>query len=284
MDCRRSSKLTWLLIAIVGALTVCPVLMLVLGSFSEGLTAFGVFTTDKYVEAYTDPAFFEVMLNTSIFVLCSSTLSTVLAVFLAYLNTRTDIPFKGLFRIISIVPMMIPHLLFAVSWALLLNPSNGLINLGLKEAFGLDNAPLNIYSMPGMIFVEGLILTPLAFLIIAAALRSMDPALEESARTSGSPHLDVLRRVTLPLLRPALLAGGLVVFLYSWADFGVVSLLRVRTLTTIIYDYIQGTADWALPSALSILLTAITIRCARPRSLRLSAITLTMNPSCTWPR
>lgn len=76
------SRLTYLLILIVGGLTVCPVLMLLLGSFSEGLTAFGTFTTDKYVEAYTDPAFFRVILNTAIFVLGSSTLATGLALFL----------------------------------------------------------------------------------------------------------------------------------------------------------------------------------------------------------
>jgi len=99
------TRLTWSLIAVVGALTVFPVLMLMLGSFSEGLTAFGRFTTDKYVEAYTDPAFFEVIANTVVFVLGTSLLSTLLALFLAYLNTRTDIPFKGLFGVISIVPM-----------------------------------------------------------------------------------------------------------------------------------------------------------------------------------
>ena len=150
------SRLTYLLILIVGGLTVCPVLMLLLGSFSEGLTAFGTFTTEKYVEAYTDPAFFRVIVNTAIFVLGSSTLATGLALFLAYLNNRTDIPFKFLFRIISIIPMMIPHLLFSVSWALLLNPSNGLMNLALKETFSLDSTPFNIYSLGGMIFIEGL--------------------------------------------------------------------------------------------------------------------------------
>ncbi|MCK9388922.1 MAG: ABC transporter permease subunit, partial [Sulfuritalea sp.] len=201
------TKLTWLLIAIVGALTVCPVVMLVLGSFSEGLTAFGHFTVDKYVQAYTDPGFLEVMVNTGIFVLTSSLLSTVLAIFLAYLNTRTDIPFKFLFKIISIIPMMIPHLLFAVSWALLLNPSNGLINLGLKEAFGLDNAPLNIYSMWGMILVEGLLDLPIAYLIIAPAMASFDVALEESSRVCGAGTWRTLLRITLPVLRPAILAA-----------------------------------------------------------------------------
>src|SRR6188768_2530460 len=125
---RARARLTWSLVLIVGFLTVCPVVMLALGSVSEGLTAFGKFTPDKYIAAYTDPALLDVMVNTVVFVLGSSVLATVLAIFLAYLNTRTDIPFKFLFKVLSIIPMMIPHLLFSVSWALLLNPSNGMMN------------------------------------------------------------------------------------------------------------------------------------------------------------
>ena len=112
---------------------VGTLLMLLLGSFSQGLTAFGSFTTAKYVAAYTDPFLLEVTFNTVVFVLGSSLFSTALAVFLAYLNTRTNMPMKGVFTVLSIVPMMIPHLLFSVSWALLLNPSNGMLNLVLKN-------------------------------------------------------------------------------------------------------------------------------------------------------
>src|SRR5512143_1721363 len=196
------SKLTYLLILIVGSLTLCPVVMLVLGSFSKGLTAFGSFTLDKYIQAYTDPAFFEVIANTIVFVLGSSTLATGLALFLAYLNNRTDIPFKFLFQIISIIPMMIPHLLFSVSWALLLNPSNGIMNLVLKQTFSLESAPFNIYSLPGMILVEGLLDLPIAYLIIAPAMGSFDVTLEESSRVFGAGTWRTLFRVTLPVLRP----------------------------------------------------------------------------------
>ncbi|MBS1220311.1 MAG: binding-protein-dependent transport system inner rane component [Proteobacteria bacterium] len=267
MDHTRSSKLTWLLIAIVGALTVCPVLMLVLGSFSEGLTAFGDFTTDKYVEVYTDPAFFEVMLNTTIFVLGSSTLSTVLAVFLAYLNTRTDIPFKFLFKIISIIPMMIPHLLFSVSWALLLNPSNGLINLGLMEAFSLDNAPFNIYSMWGMILIEGLLDLPIAYLIIAPAMASFDVALEESSRVSGASSWRTLFRITLPVLRPAILAAFILGVVRSLASFAVPSVIgmpgRVQVLATHLYEMIATgfATDYGKAAALgmSVLVASVTL-------------------------
>ena len=139
----------------VGFLTVCPVVMLVFGSFSEGLGAFGSFTLEKYIQSYTDPAFAGIIVNTVIFTVGSAFVATVLALFLAYLNTRTNIPFKFLFRIISIIPMMIPHILFSVSWVLLLNPSNGLINLLLREILHLKASPFNIYTLQGMILVEG---------------------------------------------------------------------------------------------------------------------------------
>lgn len=236
------SKLTYSLILVVGSLTLCPVVMLVLGSFSKGLTAFGSFTLDKYVQAYTDPAFYEVIGNTIVFVLGSSTLATGLALFLAYLNNRTDIPFKFLFQIISIIPMMIPHLLFAVSWALLLNPSNGILNLVLKQAFSLESAPLNIYTLPGMILVEGLLDLPIAYLIIAPAMGSFDVTLEESSRVFGAGTWLTLRRVTLPVLRPAILAAFILSVVRSLASFAVPSVLgmpgRVYVLATYLYDMI----------------------------------------------
>lgn len=236
------SKLTYLLILIVGSLTLCPVVMLVLGSFSKGLTAFGSFTFDKYIQAYTDPAFFEVIANTIVFVLGSSTLATGLALFLAYLNNRTDIPFKFLFQIISIIPMMIPHLLFSVSWALLLNPSNGIMNLVLKQAFSLDSAPFNIYSLWGMILVEGLLDLPVAYLIIAPAMGSFDVTLEESSRVFGAGTWLTLRRVTLPVLRPAILAAFILSVVRSLASFAVPSVLgmpgRVYVLATYLYEMI----------------------------------------------
>jgi iron(III) transport system permease protein len=236
------SKLTYSLILVVGLLTVGPVAMLLMGSFSRGLTAFGSFTLDKYVAVYTDPALLEVIANTVVFVLGSSILATGLALFLAYLNTRTDIPFKFLFRIISILPMMIPHLLFAVSWALLLNPSNGMINLFLKAVFGLHDAPFDVYSLPGMILVEGLLDMPVSYLIIAPAMASFDVALEESSRVFGAGAWRTLLRVTLPVLRPAILAAFILGVVRSLAAFATPSELgmpgRVNVLATYLYQMI----------------------------------------------
>ncbi len=264
---RTRSTLTYALILIVGALTVCPVLMLVLGSFSTGLTAFGSFTLDKYVAAYTDPALAGVIVNTVIFVVGSSTLATGLALFLAYLNTRTDIPFKGVFRVISLVPMMIPHLLFAVSWALLLNPSNGMLNLLLKDVFSLEESPFNIYSLAGMILVEGLLDMPIAYLIVAPALASFDVSLEESSRVFGASTWRTLLRITLPVLRPAILASFILGVVRSLASFAVPSVIgmpgRVEVLATYLYQMIATgfATDYGKAAAvgMSVLVASITL-------------------------
>lgn len=259
--------LTYSLVLIVGFLTVCPVVMLIFGSFSKGLGAFGTFTLEKYIQAYSDPAFAEVIANTVIFVLGSSLLATSLALFLSYLNNRTDIPFKFLFKIISLIPMMIPHILFSVSWVLLLNPSNGMLNLFLQQALSLDAAPLNIYSLWGMILVEGLLDLPIAYLIIAPAMASFDVALEESSKVSGASNLRTLLRVTLPVLRPAILAAFILGVIRSLASFAVPSVIgmpgRITVLATHIYNSIATgfAADFGKAAAvgMSVLATSITL-------------------------
>jgi iron(III) transport system permease protein len=259
--------LTPTLIVIVGFLTVSPVVMLLLGSFSEGLGAFGSFTLEKYVKSYTDPALLEIIVNTIVFVIGSSVVATVLALFMAYLNTRTNIPFKGLFQMISIIPMMIPHILFAISWALLLNPSNGLINLLLKQILNLRDSPFNIYSLAGMILVEGLLDLPVSYLIIAPAMSSFDVSLEESSKVCGSSNFRTLFKITLPVLRPAILASITLVAIRSLESFAVPSALgmpgRIYLLSTHIYRIIATgfAADYGMAAAvgMSALAASVTL-------------------------
>ena len=261
------TALTPSLIVIVGFLTVCPVVMLVFGSFSEGLGAFGSFTLEKYIRSYTDPDFAGIIVNTVIFTIGSAFVATVLALFLAYLNTRTNIPLKFLFRIISIIPMMIPHILFSVSWVLLLNPSNGMINLFLREILSLQGSPFNIYTLQGMILVEGLLDLPIAYLIIAPAMAAFDVSLEESSKVSGASNLRTLARVTLPVLRPAILASVILVIVRSLASFAVPSIVgmpgRIYVLSTHIYRIIATgfVADYGMAAAVGMtaLATSITL-------------------------
>jgi iron(III) transport system permease protein len=264
---RTRSILTPSLIVVVGFLTVCPVVMLLIGSFSQGLGTFGAFTLQKYFKAYGDPALREIIVHTIVFILGSAMVATVLALFMAYLNTRTNIPFKVLFEVISLVPMMVPHILFAVSWGILLNPSNGLINLVLKQAFHLQQSPFNIYSLPGMILVEGLLDLPVAYLIIAPAMSSFDVSLEESSRVCGSSNLQTLFKITLPVLRPAILASVTLVAIRSLESFAVPSVLgmpgRIYLLSTHIYRIIATgfAADYGMAAAvgMSALVASLTL-------------------------
>ena len=262
---KASTPLTPSLIAIVGFLTVCPVVMLILGSFSEGLGAFGAFTLSKYVQAYTDPAFAEILVNTVVFIIGSAGVATVLALFLAFMNTRTNIPFKFLFRIISIIPMMVPHILFPVSWVLLLNPSNGMINLFIRQFFGIEGAALNIYTMAGMILVEGLLDLPIAYLVIAPAMSAFDVSLEESSRVCGASNLRTLTRITLPVLRPAILAAATLVIVRSLASFAVPSVIgmpgRIYVLSTHIYRVVATgyATDYGLAAAIGMSALAASI-------------------------
>uniref|UniRef100_A0A7C4VQN7 Iron ABC transporter permease n=1 Tax=Desulfatirhabdium butyrativorans TaxID=340467 RepID=A0A7C4VQN7_9BACT len=221
----RKPLLTTSLLVIVGFLTVCPVVMLAIGSFSAGFGRFDRFTWMKYVEAYSDPEFLAVLWNTLVFTTGSAIVTTVLALFLAYMNTRTNIPFKFIFGVVTVLPMMIPHILFTASWAMLLNPNNGMLNRLLMEIFGLKTSVFNIYTIPGMIFVESLLDLPIAYLVIVPAMSAFDVSLEESSRVCGASTLGTLFRITLPVLRPAILSSVILVLVRSLASFAVPSVI-----------------------------------------------------------
>ncbi|HZD41175.1 MAG TPA: ABC transporter permease subunit, partial [Terriglobales bacterium] len=225
---------------IIAYLSLSPTLMLFYGSFlSKPLGVPGSFTLANYVSAYSDPLTYQLLVNSFLFAAGSSLLATVLATTLAWISIRTNAPFRKLFELTAIVPNVFPPVMLAVSWTLLLSPRTGLINRFLMETFSLSAAPLDVYSMWGMIFVEALITTPLAFLLISAALYSMDPSLEESARVAGSNNLQVLWRITLPIVRPALLASVMLNFVRAIESFDTPAIIalpaRIEVFTTKIY-------------------------------------------------
>ncbi len=231
-------------IAVVGViiayLSLSPTLMLFYGSFlSKPLGVPGEFTLRHYVRAYADPLTYRLLLNSFVFAAGSSVLATSLAAVVAWITVRTNAPFRKIFQLTAIVPNIFPPLMLAVAWGALLSPRTGLINRLLMQIFGLESAPLNVYSMWGMIFVEGLITAPLAFLIVSAALYSMDPSLEESARVAGSSNFQIARRITFPIVRPALLAAWTLNFVRAIESFETPAIIalpaRIEVFTTKIY-------------------------------------------------
>jgi iron(III) transport system permease protein len=194
----------------IAMLVMAPLVFLIMGSFSTAKlpTDFSLDTMGlvNYVTVYTDPGTYEILTNTVIYVSGSAILGITLAVALAWVVERTNMP--GKIWVYAGVPMTlaVPGMLQAMAWVLLLSPRIGFINKSLQSMFELDQAPINIYSLGGMIFLEGLRLVPTAFLMLVPLMRSMDPALEEAAAVSGARPISTTRKITLRLLAPGLVA------------------------------------------------------------------------------
>lgn len=182
----------------------------------------------------------------------------ILGLPLAWLITRTDLPFKKFFRSGFCLPYAIPPFVGAIGWIILANPTSGVLNQWL----GLN---LNIYSYPGLIWVETSFLFTFVLLTALTVLDAMDSSLEEAARLSGASGLRVFIDIALPLLRPAIMSGFLLSFLATAASFGVPALIggpaRIYLLTTQIYTYQRmGTATGLQMSiAVSVLLGLTTL-------------------------
>lgn len=224
--------------ALLAFLSLYPTFFLFYGSVrSTPVGVPGNFTWANYVQVYSDPETYRLLANTLFFAAGASGLSVILALALAWITVRTNAPFRGLLELTAVIPNIMPSLLVAIAWVLLLNPTNGILNELSKASFGI--APFNVYGLAGLIFVESLVLTPLAFLIIAAALRGMDPALEESAKTLGSNELGVALRITFPLIRPAILAAATLNFVRAAETFDTPAIIalpaRLEVFTTKIF-------------------------------------------------
>ncbi|MGI8423679.1 MAG: ABC transporter permease [Chloroflexota bacterium] len=163
------------------------------------------------------------------------------AVPLAWLVARTDLPFRLLIRQLAPLPLAIPPYVAALAYAMLLGPA-GSAHHSLAQLRGVPASdiawPSLVYGAGGAAFVLGLFTAPSVFLIVHSALLRADPSLEEASRGLGRGPWQTVPRVTLPLVRPAVVAGALLVFVYACIDFGVVSLLRARTATTTLYTYL----------------------------------------------
>lgn len=251
---------------VIAYLSLSPTLMLFYGSFlSKPLGVPGDFTLSHYIRAYSDPLTYQLLLNSFVFAAGSSVLATILAGAVAWISVRTNAPFRKFFELTAIIPNIFPPVMLAVAWTVLLSPRTGLINRFLMDLLGLDNAPFNIYSMGGMVFVEALITTPLAFLILSASLYSMDPSLEESARVAGSSNLQIAWRITFPIVRPALLAAATLNFVRAIESFDTPAIIalpaRIEVFTTKIYREAVGAfpPDQNMAATYGVSLLAITM-------------------------
>jgi len=216
-------------VSIVVYLALVPLLILLFNSFRSAPIGApdAHFTLSHYLEAYLDPEYYYLWKNTLLFALGRCLLTGFVGTTLAWIYERTNTPFKKAFAVMALIPFVIPGILSTVSWILLLSPKIGLINLFLIKLFHLEKAPITIYSLYGMVLADGFHHYPLVFLMMAAAFRSMDMALEESATMSGSGTLTTFYRVTLPLMRPAFLAAMVIQFIRGIEAFSAPALIGI---------------------------------------------------------
>ena len=253
----------------VSYLVLVPLLMLLYASVksTEDKLPFEstVTTLSNYAAVFTSSSTLPIFLNTLFFTAGSLAIGLPLAILLAWLLERTAIPARAWIANLILVPMTIPSLLSAIAWIQLLDPRIGLVNIVLRSALGMtgDTGPFDIYSLYGMCFVQGLRLVPSAYLMIAASFRAMDPSLEEQSAMAGRGVAQTTLRVTLPIMRPALLAAFIYFIVVVIESFDIPGLLgftaRIRVLSTAIYWATHsevGLPDYGLASALGTIVLA----------------------------
>jgi iron(III) transport system permease protein len=216
------------------------------------------FTLANYARAYGISEFWEASLNTLYFAFLSSVYAFFGGTFLAWTVERTNTPLARLIGMITLGRIIIPGVIITISWILTASPSIGVLNHIINALTGLPRF-LNIYSFWGMVWVQSLEMTPLAYLLMSAAMKSIDPRLEEASAIAGAGTWPTFRRVTLPLILPAAAAAALLLIIQTVESFEVPLLLggraRVAVYTTQVYFNTSRTpTDWGLSSTYSIVL------------------------------
>jgi iron(III) transport system permease protein len=261
-----------LTVAVVSYLVLVPLIMLFYASIksTEDKLPFEAtaMTLGNYAAVFTSPATLPIFFNTLIFTAGSLAVGLPLAILLAWLVERTSIPGRTWIGSLILVPMTVPSLLSAIAWIQLLDPRTGWINIILRAVFNssADTGPFDVYTLSGMCFVQGLRLVPSAYLMIAASFRAMDPSLEEQSAMAGRNVAQTTLRITLPIMRPALLAALIYFIIVVIESFDIPGLLgftaRIRVLSTAIYWATHsevGLPDYGLASALGAIILGIAL-------------------------
>ncbi len=230
--------LLFLSVLVLVVVVAIPVLLI----FWNALVVSGRLNVADILKILRQPDTYEALKNSVIIAAGVTFWSTLLGVFFAWLVSRTDLPLKGLMKLMFLVPFMLPSFIGALAWKILLSPRSGYINRLFMDFFNTEEPLLNIYGLGGIIAVETMYLFPFVFIQVSGALERMDPTLEESARISGAGLFTITRKITMPLMLPSIAAGALLVALYSLAHFGVPAILGtevgIYNIPTKIYERI----------------------------------------------
>jgi iron(III) transport system permease protein len=270
---RRRSSINWSQAAIFGmaavaALAIVGLLVTIVWmSFRTGVPGQrSPYTLSNYTALLTDPYNYRVMVTTLIFSGVTIAVAIPLGFLFAWFIERTDLRYKALAMSLLSIGILFPTFLKAMGWVFLCHPRVGVINILLMQLFGLQSAPLNVATLGGIGFVQGLTLTPLAYVMISAALRSMNPALVEASNVHGVSKLRTLLRVELPLIWPALFSAVIWMFTVAIAAFDVPGVIgmanNIFTFSTAVYFMInpnEGLPRYGLSGAYGTLMVIFSL-------------------------
>ena len=260
----------WLLVG-VSAAALLPVIGLLLVIFWMGFWQSGpgepvVYTLNHYRTILTDSFTFKTLLNTLGFASTTVVVSLFFAIPIAWLVERTDLPGKELVFTLMAVGALVPTFFTAMGWVFLLHPRIGVVNRIFVDSFGLAQGPFNIASIIGMGWVEGLGLSSIAFIMIVATYRTMDPSLEEAGRIHGLNIVKTLRYITLPLTFPGILAAAIYIFTIGLSAFEVPAIIgmsnKIFTFSTFIFYKMQPLEElpnYGVAGAVSSLLVVLAL-------------------------
>jgi len=244
----KTSAIFYLLLAFTLFLIIYPVSFLIFGSFWSGNPGgAGELTLDNYVIVFSDPKTLELLVNSLAYALGSALLGVSIATVLAFITTRTNAPLREYFIFIPILPIILPGMVDNLAWIYLFSPNSGLANTWWRNLTGFADPLFNIYSLPGMVWVMGISLVPLAYLVISAAFQTMDPSLEETARISGSSLFSIFRKITIPLMFPAILSVYLLTFILAFESFETPAMIGLPAGIEVFMSQIYQAVVWSIP-------------------------------------
>ena len=225
-------------------LIVPPIIFLFQTSFYTTTFAgeFDKFTFGFYTELVTNPRFFNNFVNTTVYAVGSAAFAIALGTAQAWIVERTNTPFRQYMFLVAIISLGIPHVLYTIAWLLIMGKA-GPVNDILRAITGAEEAVLNVYSMWGMILIEGVGFAPLAFLLLSSVFRSTDASFEEASMMSGAGISQTFRHITARLAMPGIMALMLLIFIRAFESFEVPALVGlaggINVLTTDIYESIH---------------------------------------------
>ena len=215
------------------------------------------FSTENYLALFGDEFVLEVLENTFVFAVATTAVALAVGLPIAWITERTTIRPKALIYAMMTTGLLVPPIFIGMGWTFIAHQRIGVFNKALMAIFGLDKGPINIETPVGMGLIEGLTLAPLAFVLSVQVFRTMNPALEEAALTSGLSFRRTLRKITLPLARPAILAALIYIFVIGLATFDIPAVIGLSSNIYVFSTYVfteafppDGLPEYGIPAAL----------------------------------